>query len=127
MRTILAIIFMTFATQASARDIKVGSFLICESMDAMRVNSYNDFFQKAGQQKFMVKVGQDTLYLSAQEGYLIGETTLKKEYHQSYFITGYDVSSNLSIERTEDTKFRFHYSSIMSMSMFTMFGYCYLF
>jgi hypothetical protein len=125
MRTIVAILFMTFANQASARDINVGSLLICESMDAMRVWSYNDFFQKEGQQKFMVKVGQDTLYLSAQEGYLIGETSLKKEYHQSYFITGYDSSANLSIER-KDKKFRFHYSSTMSMSMFTMFGYCYL-
>ena len=126
MKKLLAILSVVlFANQASARDINIGSFLICESIDAMRVWSYDDFFQKEGQQKFMVKVGQDTLYLSAQEGYLIGETTLKKEYHQSYFITGYDSSANLSIER-KDKKFRFHYSSTMSMSMFTMFGYCYL-
>ena len=126
MKKLLAILSVVlFANQVSARDIKVGSFLICESMDAMQVKSYNDFFQKEGQQKFMVKVGQDTLYLSAQEDYLIGETTLKKEYHQSYFITGYDTSANLSIER-RDEKFRYHYSSTMSMSMFTMFGYCYL-
>lgn len=62
------------------------------------------------------------LQFISNTSYVSGSSVIK-HYHQPYFVTGYDQSTAFAMER-KDNRFRFHYSSTMSMSMFTMFGYC---
>lgn len=107
---------------ALSKDIRVGSVFDCKSTDAIRVWSRDDAFTKETTQTFLVRVDDAELQFISNSSYVSG-TSVIKHYHQPYFVTGYDQTTAFAMER-KDRRFRFHYSSTMSMSMFTMFGYC---
>lgn len=107
---------------ALSNDIRVGNVFECKSTDALRVWSKDDAFTRESRQTFLVRVDDAELQFISNSSYVSG-TSVIKHYHQPYFVTGYDQSTAFAMER-KDRRFRFHYSSTMSMSMFTMFGYC---
>ena len=110
------------AMPISATEIRVGSIFDCQSTQAVRVWSDDDAFVKQNRQDFLVRVDDEELQFISNSSYVSG-SSLIKHYHQPYFVTGYDQSTAFAMER-KDQRFRFHYSSTMSMSMYTMFGYC---
>ena len=107
---------------ALSNEIRVGSVFECQSTEAVRVWSGDDAFKKQNRQTFLVRVDDAELQFISNTSYVSGSSVIK-HYHQPYFVTGYNQSTAFAMER-KDNRFRFHYSSTMSMSMFTMFGYC---
>jgi len=125
MKRLVSAAFITFACIPQivfSNEIRVGSVFDCQSTEAVRVWSDDDTFKRQKLQTFLVRVDDEELQFISNSSYVAGSSIIK-HYHQPYFVTGYDQSTAFAMER-KDRRFRFHYSSTMSMSMFTMFGYC---
>ena len=125
MKRLVSTAFITFACIPQivfSNDIRVGSVFDCQSTEAVRVWSDDDEFKKQKRQTFLVRVDDEELQFISNSSYVLGSSVIKN-YHQPYFVTGYNDSTAFVLER-KGRRFRFHYSSTMSMSMFTMFGYC---
>jgi len=118
----LTVLLSLPALTLGAAEIKVGRVFDCQSTEAVRVWSHDDAIIKQKRQNFLVRVDKEELQFISNSSYVSGSSVIKN-YHQPYFVTGYNDSTAFALER-KDRRFRFHYSSTMSMSMFTMFGYC---
>ena len=116
---------MTFGFQVSAKDILVGGAFECESTQAMRIDPFDEKYQRASKQTFTLIVEAQKVRFLAKDGGYVNNVTLGKKYHQPHLLSAYDHSSSFSLERTQNGKrFRFHYVDAMFSRSYVMFGYC---
>lgn len=119
---VASFLIVTSVTSAAAQEIRLGSVFECFSSVALRAWSNDEAFKEENRQEFFVRVDNEELQFISKQGYVSG-SSLKKEYHRGYFVTGYDHATAFAMEQINN-RFRFHYSSTYSISIFTMFGYC---
>lgn len=122
---LVLVFLMTFGSQVSAKDILVGGAFECESTQAMRIEPFDEKYQRESKQTFTLIVeAQKVRFLAKDGGYLNGET-LGKKYHQPHLLSAYNDSTSFTLERKENgQRFRFHYVDAMFSRSYVMFGYC---
>ena len=124
-RFMIAIVLINLTVGANAKDILVGGAFECESTQAMRIDPWDEKYQKEPKQTFTLIVeAQKVRFLAKGGGYLNG-TVLSKMYHQPHLLSAYSENSSFSLERKENGKrFRFHYVNAMFSRSYVMLGYC---
>ena len=124
-RFMIAIALINLTVGANAKDILVGGAFECESKQAMRIDPWEEKYQRESKQTFTLIVeAQKVRFLAKDGGYVNGET-LGKKYHQPHLLSAYSDSTSFTLERKENgQRFRFHYVDAMFSKSYVMFGYC---
>lgn len=122
--TLLVASFLLGASviSAAAQEIRVGSVFECSSSIALRAWSSDEAFSEENRQEFLVRVDNEELQFISKFGHVSG-STLKKLISKDYLLTGNDQNTVFAMEQI-NSRFRFHYSSTYSVSIFAMLGYC---
>ena len=121
----MVVALISFTVVADAKDILVGGAFECESTQAMRIEPFDEKYQRESKQTFTLIVeAQKVRFLAKDAGYVNG-VNLGKKYHQPHLLSAYSDFASFTLERKENgQRFRFHYVDAMFSRSYVMFGYC---
>jgi len=121
----IAIVLINLTVEANAKDILVGGAFECESTQAMRIDPFDEKYQRESKQTFTLIVEAQKVRFLAKDGGYVNDVTLGKKYHQPHLLSAYSDFASFTLERKENGKrFRFHYVDAMFSRSYVMFGYC---
>ena len=124
-RFMIAIVLINLTVGANAKDILVGGAFECESTQAMRIDPFDEKYQRESTQTFTLIVEAQKVRFLAKDGGYVNDVTLGKKYHQPHLLSAYSDFASFTLERKENGKrFRFHYVDAMFSRSYAMFGYC---
>ena len=124
-RFMIAIVLINLTVEANAKDILVGGAFECESTQAMRIDPFDEKYQRESKQTFTLIVEAQKVRFLAKDGGYVNDVTLGKKYHQPHLLSAYSDFASFTLERKENGKrFRFHYVDAMFSRSYVMFGYC---
>ena len=124
-RFMIAIVLINLTVGANAKDILVGGAFECESTQAMRIDPFDEKYQRESTQTFTLIVEAQKVRFLAKDGGYVNDVTLGKKYHQPHLLSAYSDFASFTLERKENGKrFRFHYADAMFSRSYAMFGYC---
>ena len=110
---------------ANAKDILVNGAFDCESTQVLRVDPFQEQYEKERKQTFTVFIDEYRIRFLSPDGSYLNGTNQKIRYHQDHLLSANGEFSAFSMERTLNReRFRFHYVDAMFSRSFVVLGYC---